>query len=867
MKFWRHRKDEELDAEIRSHLDEAIRDRLARGEAPDEARANALREFGNVGLVKEVTREMWGWASLERLWQDLRFGGRMLRRNPGFSLVAILTLALGIGANTAIFSVVNGVLLRPLPFKEPEQLVRIWEANLEKDRAHEMTSLSNLRDWQSRNRSFEGIAAWQRLSSITLTGQSPAVELTASVVTADFFALLGVNAAIGRTFTAEESQPGRTRVAVLSHKLWQQLGANAQIAGATIQFEKTDFQIVGVLPADFNSPAGDADLWLPLRFTPNEIDRGQTYLSALARMRHGVTLAGAQADVDGIAAELAREYPASNRGRGLDLVSLHDQTVGQVRSALRLIFCAVALLLLLACANVANLLLVRATGRRRELAVRAALGASRWQIVRQLVTESLLLFAGGGIGGLFVAAWALELLKILSPGNLPRLGGVSIDGRAFLFTAVVALLTGVAFSLATAFHGSATDLTTALKAGQPNASSGRGETRLRHAFVIAQIALACVLLIGTGLMLKSFLRLSQTPPGFDAHNLLVVRLFLDDDYRQEQRQVAFYRELTQRLKSLPGVKNAGAATVLPMNPFGIDFDVPWYREGEAEPQRTNAAKARFRSATPDYFQAMGIPLLKGRAFTERDEQSAPRVVIVNQSLAERAWPGESALGKRLRFFWADWQSYEVVGVVGNAKSYGLASDWRAELFVPHAQIPYTSMNVVVRTANDPANLVADVRRVILELDATQPPHSLVTMEELVSASVAKEKFALTMLEILAVLALLLAALGIYSVLSYAVSQRTREIGLRLALGAQTNSVLRLIVGKGMRLSLAGIVVGLLASFGLTRLMRNLLFGVTTTDSATFALTTILLLLVALLACWIPARRAMKVDPLIALRHE
>ncbi|MDX2030976.1 MAG: ABC transporter permease [Blastocatellia bacterium] len=863
MKLRRQRKDEDLAAEIRHHLDEAIRDRIARGEAPEEARANAVREFGNVGLVKEVTREMWGWGWLERLTQDLRFGLRMLRKNPSSTLIAILTLALGIGANTAIFSVVNAVLLKPLPYAQAERLVRIWETNVEKGGAREMTSLSNLRDWQRENRTFQDIAAWQRPNSITFTGQTPALELKASFVSANFFALLGTPAALGRTFSKEEGNPGSARVVVVSYGWWQrQLGANPNLVGQEIQLEKTAFQVIGVMPREFKSPAGEADLWLPVRHEPNDIDRGQTYLQAVARLNPNVTLAEAQADADALAATLASRFPASNRGRGLALVPLLEQTVGEVRDALRIVFGAVLFVLLIACANVANLLLVRVAGRARELAVRAALGATRWRIARQLLSEILLVFAAGGMLGLLAANWTIALLQRLSPDNLPRLDEVGVDLATLLFAFAITLLAGIVFGLAPAWQGSAHDLNVSRKT-----SNTDGKQRLRAGFVIAQIAFALVLLVGAGLLLRSFAQLSNVPPGFDAHNLLVVRIFLDGDYHKEQRHVAYFRELTQRLQALPGVATAGAATVLPLNPFGIDFDVPWHRAGEPEPPRANAAKARFRSATPEYFQTLGIPLRAGRAFDERDAANGPRVVIVNQALAERSWPNENPLGKRLRFFWADWQTYEVVGVAGNTKSYGLASDWRSELFVPHAQIPYTAMNVAVRTTVPPESLVAEVRRVILSLDATQPPHSIVTMEELLAASLARERFALTLLEIFAGLALLLAAVGIYGVLSYAATQRTHEIGIRMALGAEPRDVLKLVVRHGMLLTLPGIAAGLAAAFALTRLMTTLLFGVSATDPLTFAAIALLLLSVALFACWIPARRATKVDPLIALRHE
>ncbi len=802
------------------------------------------------------------------LLQDLRYGMRMLGRQPGFTVIAVLTLALGIGANTAIFSVVNAVLLRPLPYREPERLVKIWETNEDKGGAREMSSISNLLDWQSRNRSFQEIAAWQRLSSITLTGESRAAELTAGQVTANFFSLLGVDAAIGRTFVAEEGKPGGTRVAVLSRGLWQRgFGADPKIVSKQIQFEKVDFQVVGVMPADFKSPAGDADLWLPMNLTPNNIDRGQTYLQAIARLKPGITLDQAQSDANSMAAELARQFPASNRGRGLMLLPLLQETVGSVRPALLIIFTAVMFVLLIACANVANLFLVRAAGREREMAVRSVLGATRFRVIQQLITESVLVFAAGGLLGILTAWWTLKLLQAISPGNIPRLDEVGIDASTILFTSVVSLLTGIIFGLAPALYSFPPDINASLKEGKQSPFSGIGRHRLQATFVIVQIAFALVLLIGAGLMVNSFVRLRSVPPGFDFKHLLVVRMFLDDDYREDHRQVAFFRDLTRRLESLPGVGDVGAVTVLPMNPFGIDFDVPWYREGEMEPQRTTAPKAKFRSATPEYFQAIGIQLLRGRAFSDRDLHDSPRVVIVNQSLADRAWPGENPVGKRLRFFWADWQTYEVIGVAGNTKTYGPATDWQAELFVPHAQIPYTVMNVVIRTAYDPAAISAEVRRAILEMDASQPPHSITTMEELYSRSLARERFSMMLLEILSGLALLLAVIGLYGVLAYTVTQRTREIGIRLALGAQTENVLKLVIKQGMRLVLAGIGIGLVCAFTLTRAMEGLLFGVSRSDPTTFTGVVLLFSVVALLACYIPARRAMKVDPMVALRCE
>jgi len=805
---------------------------------------------------------------MEALFKDIRHGTRSLARNPGFGAVAVITLALGIGANTAIFSVVNAVLLRPLPYHQPERLLRIWETNLARGGELEMTSLSNLLDWRQQNRSLQDIAAWQRLSSLTLTSQTPALEMRSSFVSANYFSLLGVPAALGRTFAAEESTAGQTRVVVISDELWRrQFRSNAQVIGTKILLEKADFKIIGVMPRGFKSPAGEADLWAPMNFQPNDIDRGQTYLQVIGRLKPDFTLDQAQAEMDGVATQLARQFPNSNRGRGIRLVSLAEQTVGRVRRALLIVLAGVGLVLLIACANVANLFLVRAAQRQHEIAIRAALGASTGRLVRQLLSEASIVALCGGVLGLFAAVWALELLKAIAAGQLPRLDEIGIDRPTLIFTVAASLITGVLSGLAPALYVCRPHLNDALKdSGSRTQTGGWRRNRLQSAFVVAQVAVALVLLSGAGLLIRSFVQLVNVNPGFQADRLLVARIALGDEYREDNRQVNYFRELTNRLKSLPGVNEAGAATVLPMNPFGIDFDVPYHRAEQAEPPRSAAPKAKFRAATPEYFRAIGIPINKGRGFVDQDRHDSPRVVIVNRMLAERVWGAENPVGKHLRFFWADWQTYEVVGVVGNTKSYGLVEDWQPELFVPEAQIPYMVMNVVIRTTGDPAATAVEVRRVMLELDPYRPPHSIVAMSDLISDSIARERFAMTWLGVLAAIALALASVGIYSVISHVTAQRTREVGIRLALGAQTSHVLRVVVQKGMTLTLIGVVIGLVGALALTRLFGGLLFGVTPSDLATFVGASTLLIVIALVACYIPARRATKVDPVISLRN-
>ena len=806
---------------------------------------------------------------MEALINDIRHGIRGMLKHSGFTLVAVVTLALGIGANTAIFSVVNAVLFRPLPYHEPERLVRIWETNLARGRELEMTSLSNLLDWQRQNRTLVDIAAWQRLTSLTLTSQMPALELRSSVVSANYFSLLGVPAALGRTFANEESTAAHTRVVVISNELWRsQFGADPRVSGRKIQLEKNDFQIIGVMPRGFKSPAGEADLWIPMNSQPNEIDRGQTYLQVVGRLKPHFTLDQAQAEMDGVANELAAQFPNSNRGRGIRLVSLSEQTVGTVRRALLIVLGAVGLVLLVACANVANLFLVKAARRQHEIAIRAALGASNRRLAQQLLCESTMVALCGGLIGLVGAAGALELIKSLAPDQLPRLDEIGIDRATLLFTTGASLVTGVLAGLAPTLYVCRPNLNDALKDNRSRAATGGWRrNRLQSAFVVAQVAVALVLLSGAALLIRSFVELTKVDPGFQTDGLLVARIALGDEYREDNRQVTYFQELTNRLKSLPGVKDAAAVTVLPMNSFGIDFDVPYAPAEQAEPARTAAPKAKFRAVTPDYFRTMGIPLIQGRDFLEQDRSDSPKVVVVNQLLAEHAWPGENPVGKRLKFVWANWQTYEVAGVVGNTKSYGLVEDWQPELFVPHAQIPYTVMNVVIRTTGDPAAMTAGTRDTILNQDPYQPPHSIVTMRDLISDSIAKERFAMTWLVVLAAIALTLTSVGIYSVISHFTTQRTREVGIRLALGAQTMDVMTLVMRNGMTLALIGVAIGLAGSLTMTQLIKSLLFGVTPGDVTTLACVSALVMVVSILASYIPARRATRVDPLVAFKYE
>ncbi len=808
-------------------------------------------------------------SEMETLWHDVRYSARMLIKNPSITAVALLTLALGIGANTAIFSVVDTVLLRPLPYEKPENLVRLWETKDASGTTVEMTSVPNLLDWRSRSHGFEGIAAWSRPAAIRLTSQMPVTELTGSFVTVNLFTLLGVPVAQGRTFLETDQTPGQNRVVILSYGLWQTaFGARPDIVGTSITLEDYSYQIVGVMPQDFQSPTGAVDFWLPRTLEVVNTDRGQHYLQAIARLASGVTLEQAQADIDGVAKSLAAQYPDTNRAWNVRLVPAHEQIVGAIRPTLLLVLGALALALLSACSNIANLLLVRAAGREREIAIRTVLGASRYRLVRQVLIESVMLSAIGAALGILVAYWGLPVLKALAPVAIPRLSDAHINVAAILFTVGLSLVAGLLFGLAPALYAGKPRLGAALKeSGNRNVTIGMQRTRLRQAFVIAQVSFACLLLVGAGLLVKSFWKLHEQSTGFDTDNLLVVELSLSQSYDDNFRRITYYRQLIEQLRAKPEVVSAGAVTVLPLNRFGIDFDVPYHPAGEPDPQQSVAPKARFRSATADYFRTMEIQLTKGRMFTEGDRPNAPYVVAVNETLAQQVWPNQDPVGKRLRFFWADWQTYEVVGVVGDTRSYGLAETVRPELFVPYEQNPYTIMNVVVRSNGAPESVAAMVRQTMLAQDPKEPPHRITTMTELFGESVAREKFSMILLALLAGLALVLVAIGIYSGISYSVRERTHEIGIRMALGAKRSDILKMLVGQGMIVTSIGLIIGLVASLGVTRSLSSLFYGVSASDPFTFAGISLLLIIVALVACLIPARHATKVDPLVALHCE
>jgi len=872
----------EIVEELALHLEAAYEDALAAGLSAAEAEARAVRSYDWRLLECELSRaeqppaaralqppleliERKGGMRMESFIQDLRFGVRMLMKKLGFTLIAVLTLALGIGANTAIFSVINTVLLGSLPYKEADRVVIVWATILSKSIEFDMAP-SEYFDFRDRNGVFAQMAATQK-TNINLTGNEEPLWLEGRSATASLFPLLGVAPLVGRTFTPEEDR-ANARVAVLSYSLWQSRFAGArEIVGREITLNSRAYTVIGVMPAEFQFPPPlgghrPGEIWVP-RSLETDSDRVSHNLLAIARLKDGVTLQQAKAEMDRIARQRAQEEPRNNGDSGASLTPIREQVGRQLRPSLLVLAGAVGFVLLIACANVANLLLSLAASRQKEIAVRLALGASRFRIVRQLLVESLVLSGLGSGGGLLLAVWIGKAIRTLGATQIPRAEQISIDSRVLAFTLLLSFVTGLVFGLAPAWQASRTNLNESLKEGGRSAQAGSRQ-RLRNALIVAEVALSLILLVGAGLLIKSFWRLQQVEPGFDPRNLLSVEISLPHaKYGERAQSVAFYQQMLERVKALPGVK---AAAIVNHPPFsGRRTHNPFQIEGRAEP--ANPAElpgADYRTISPDYFQALNIPVLRGRAFTERDVADAPKVGIISQGCAERYWPGEDPLGRRIKAG-GNWMT--IVGVVGDVKQSGLDFAAAPHIYVPAWQTPWLRVGLLARTAAEPSSLVSAVRHQIQTVDSNQPIYNVHTMEELIDESVSLRRLNLLLLSAFAYIALALAAVGIYGVIAYAVTQRTQEIGIRMALGAQKRDVLKLVLRQGLLLTLAGVAVGLLASFGLTRLMTRLLYEVSATDPLTFIVIAFLLIAVASLACWIPARRATKVDPLTALRHE
>lgn len=806
---------------------------------------------------------------MDTLLHDIRYSVRILLKRPGFALVAVITLALGIGANTAIFSVVNAVLLRPLPFKSPDRLMTVWETNLKQGQVHGAVGGANYTDWKNQNQAFETLAAYFNWN-YNLTGGDEPQRLRAVLVSGECFQTLGVEAEAGRALTTEDDQDGKDDVIVLSHTLWRnRFGASPDIIGQPVVLNGRGHTVVGVMPRGFTFPDEKTDIWRPMAMSAQQTQNRQgKWLSVIGRLRTGVSIEQANTEMGAIARQLEERYPDANAGFGVHLVPLHEEIVGKVSTFLLILFGAVGFVLLIACANIANLLLARASSRQKEIAVRAALGASRRRLINQFLTESLLLAMMGGVLGLLFALWGSDALIALSPANIPRLKEAGIDGRVLGFTFLLALLTTLIFGLAPAWQASKPDLNDVLKEEGRSASSGSGRS-LRSLLVVAEVAISVVLLAGAGLMIKSFIQLQGVDAGFDARNLLTMEITLPPSrYGQNQQQIAFFQQALERIKSLPGVQAAGAVQDLPFRFNEMSF--PIALEGQPGLPASEQPKAVYRAVTEDYFRALGISLLEGRAFTAQDDQDTTPVVIINQAMANRFWPGDDPLGKRLRFGEANDPAYTIVGVVGNIKHMGLDAEEGAVMYQPHAQkrSPWLRwMTLVVRTTDDPMSLAAAVRGRIQEVDKEQPVSNVATIEQLLTESIAAPRFSTLLLGVFALLALALTVIGVYGVVSYTIAQRTREIGIRMALGAQMRDVLRLVVGQGSKLVLTGVALGLACAGALTHTMKSLLFGVSATDPAIFAIVAVLLSGVALLACYLPARRAAQIDPMVALRYE
>jgi putative ABC transport system permease protein len=843
------------------------------------ARWDRLDWHNKLALLWRSLGAFWDalWLQHQRLeedmFQDLRFGFRMLLKNPGFTLIAVLTLALGIGANAAIFSVVNAAWLRPLPYPEAEQLVLVAHHNTKRAGNFELTPGGYL-DVREQSKSFARLAAYVA-QDFNLTGAGEPERLRGQSVSASLFPLLKVSPSAGRVFTDADDRAGASRVVILSHQLWQRrFGAQADLIGQTLTLDDQSCTVVGVMPPGFDFPDKETELWVPLVFAANAAnDRTAYYLSGIARLKPGVTLATAQSELDVIARNLALAFPQSNTDLGFSVESLHESLVSGFKQALFVLLGAVGCVLLIACVNVANLLLARAAVREKELAVRAALGAGRLRLLRQLLTESTLLALCGGALGLLLAVWGIKVLKLINPegpGAIARLDEVSLDFRVLGFTLGVACLTGILFGLAPALQISKPDLQHALKEGGRGFTGAHGH-RLRSLLVVTEIALSLVLLTGAGLLIRSFVRLQSVDLGFNPERLLTLRVELSDGKSQDlTRRVSFYQQVIERVRALPGVEAVGIVNAAPIVSPGMRSAI--VVEDKPDPPPGQPQLANNRVVNPDYFRTLGVPLLKGRPLSAQDNLQTPAVAMINQAMARRYWGDEDPVGKRFKFAprASDAPWLMVVGVVGDIRQGGLNAAPFPELYMPFTQghQRWARPRVLfVRTAGDPLNLVAAVKEQIWAVDKDQTVWAVRTMEEIVARSLAARRFNLWLLGAFATLALVLASVGIYGVISYAVSQRTREIGVRLALGAARRDILKLIVGQGLVLTLCGVGSGVVASLALTRWLSTLLFEVSPTDPLTFAGVALLLTAVALLACYLPARRATKVKPLTALRHE
>jgi putative ABC transport system permease protein len=805
---------------------------------------------------------------MDHLRQDIHYAFRRLFKAPGFALVALVTLALGVGANSAIFSVVNGVLLKPLPYPESDRLVGVyhsWEG------ARQPMSGPNFTDVARLSKSLENAAAVSR-SRLILTGEGEPLRIDVATVSASLFNVLRVRPSLGRTFNADENTPGKTHVVVLSNGLWKQrFGSDPGVIGRRIQLDGESTEIIGVMPAEFSFPA-DRQAWVPLVYDESFVtkSRGAWYLSVVARVMPGVTPEQSAAEIQTIGRNLEKQYPDDNGSLGMTTLPLREAMVTNIRGAMLVLLGAVGLVLLIACANVANLLLARAAARETEMAVRTALGAGRGRLVRQLLTESAILSICGAALGLLLATWGVSLLIALQPQGIPRLDDVRVDGTVIIFTLATALLTSLLFGVVPAFHATRA-MSYTLKEGGRGTVSTRSGSRMRGALVVAEMALAVMLLVGAGLLMRSFVRLQAVDPGFRPAQTLTFELTLPDvRYQEDATRIAFFDQLLPRLRALPGVRSAGAVMGLPLS--GMNFNISFVVRGRPPVPPSLQPAMEVRVASADYFSTIGIPIKRGRGFTNDDREGRPRVVVITESAARQYFPGEDPLGKSIALGWGKGPGKpkaggEIVGIVGDVKDAGLSEPNPPEIYLPLRQWPVSSMSVVVQTVTPPTSLVDAVRSEVYSVDPNLPVSNVRTLDQIVAKSISQPRFYTTLLGIFAGVALALAAIGIFGVLSYAVAQRTREIGIRMALGARERSVVNLVVGQAMALVMVGVAVGTLAALVLSQTMTKMLFHVAPTDPVTFGGVAVVLIVVALVASYMPARRAALVDPIVALRAE
>lgn len=880
-------REAEIVEELAQHLEDQYEQALQRGATEDDARQTVLKELSENEVLGPALKRVEGRVPLEPLvmgadgktnmiadlWQDIRYGLRMLARSPAFTIVAVLALALGIGANSAIFSVVNVVLLQPLPYKNPDALVMIWEEATHLGFPLNTPSPANFIDWQNQNTVFESMAAMAQ-NNFNLTGTGEPERFDGRRVSANLFTLLGVKPHLGRGFLPEEDKPG-TRVAILSYGMWQRrFGGDAAIIGRTINLNSQPFTVVGVMPKSFQGIPSYANwndqLWVPIAFSSEEAaGRGNHFLEVIARLKPGVTRQKAQAEMDTIMARLAQQYPEENMRIGIVVKSLHEQIVGDIKPALIVLLGAVGFVLLIACANVANLLLARAAVRQKEIALRLAVGASRSRLTRQFLTESLLLSLIGGGAGLLLSVAGIQVLKSFIPDTVMQGQTIGIDGKVLVFTALVSLATGIIFGWAPATQASHFNLNDALKEGGRDSGASVRGNRIRSGLVIGEVAISFVLLIGAGLLINSFVHLRNLDPGFRVDHLLTMKMVLPEmKYPDKQRRAPFYDEVLRRVASLPGVQSVAFAGNLPFTYKGDSINISI--EGRPDPAPDQRPDVVTRVVSPGYFSTMGIPFVQGRDFNEQDKVDSTQMVVITEKTARHFWPNENPIGKRLKPGSSTSQSpwREVIGIVKDVRQNDFVAEPKLQMYLVYRQTSAFAPNaLVVRTAVDPLSLGSTVQRTIWDVDKDQPVSDLNTMENIVAHAVARQRFSMLLLGIFAGLALVLAAVGIYGVMSYSIAQRTREIGIRMALGAKRIDVLKLAMGQGLRLVVVGVALGLVAAFVLTRVMASLLFGISATDPLTFIAISLVLLAVAMLASYIPSVRAMKVDPMVALRYQ